>query len=252
MPTLPQQPSNVTELLSASFKLYVEGFTKFIGYSLIIFAFNRLLSFFVADLMPLDPNLDQDQQIATVMQALPVLLGVIIVAALFSCVLYSAMIYRVDNVANGRDDDFMELIVLSTKKIPAVLLSGILYAIAITVGTLLLVVPGVILMISLMFCWYFILLEDMGAYDALMASHRLVWGDWWRTNMVFFVPALVFLLFFFIVGFLVALGGFLGNTNPVLTHILDIGSDLLAAVVSPYFYVLVYLQYRDLKLRKNL
>lgn len=249
MSFLPQQLSSVTEILSASVKLYAESFTKVIGYSLIVFVLNSVLSDFVTDAMPaVDTTLDPEEQMAAAMQMLPSTLGIMFIAILFSCVLYSAMIYRIDNVVNQRADDFVGVLLLAVKKFPAIIVAGILYTIAITIGSLLLVVPGIILMISLAFCGYFILLEDLGGYESLMASHRLVLGDWWRTNIVFFVPTLVIFIVFFMMAF------FGGITDPTAesSSTLNIASELLAAVITPYFYVIGYLQYHDLKLRKKM
>lgn len=47
MSALPQQPRDVGDILSASLKLYAESFTKVLGYSLIVFAFNRFLEGFM-------------------------------------------------------------------------------------------------------------------------------------------------------------------------------------------------------------
>jgi hypothetical protein len=247
---LPQQPSSVNDLLFASFKLYTESFTKVIGYSLIMFVINQLLTIFILDGMPapdstLSPDAQVEQQMADMLQMMPSLLVFMGVVIICSCVFYSAMIYRIDNVANGRADDFVEVLLLAVKKFPAVVLAGILYTIAVMVGTFLLVIPGMILMISLMFFWYFILLENRNAYDSLMASHRLVWGDWWRTNIVFFVPAFIFFIFLLVILFLGAL-----ITDPN-SNTLNTGSELVGAFVTPYFYALIYLQYHDLKLRRN-
>lgn len=249
MSFLPQQPSNVTEILSASVKLYAESFTKVIGYSLIVFVLNSVLSGFITDAMPaVDTTLDAEEQMAAALAMLPASLSIIFIAILISCVFYSAMIYRIDNVVNQRDDDFVGVLMLAVKKFPAIIVAGILYTIAITIGSLLLVIPAIILMISLAFCGYFILLEDLGGYESLMASHRLVWGDWWRTNIVFFVPTLVIFIVFFMMAF------FGGITDPTAesSSTLNIASELLAAVITPYFYVIGYLQYHDLKLRKKI
>jgi hypothetical protein len=249
MPILPQQPSNVTEILSASLKLYAESFTKLIGYSLLVFALNRLLAVFVTDAMPVvDATLDPEEQMTAMLQVLPSMLGIIFIAILFSCVLYSAMIYRIDNMVNKRQDDFIEVLLSAVKKFPTIVVAGILYTIAITIGSILLVIPGIILMISLAFCGYFILLENMGGYESLMASHRLVWGDWWRTNIVFFIPTFILFIIFFTIAFFSGISG----TTAEPSNALDIVSDLLGAVISPYFYVIGYLQYHDLKLRKNM
>lgn len=98
MSFLPQQASSVTEILSASVKLYAERFTKVIGYSFIVFVLNSVLLDFVSNAMPaVDATLDAEEQIAAAMQMLPSTLGIAFIAILFSCVLYSAMIYRIDN-----------------------------------------------------------------------------------------------------------------------------------------------------------
>ena len=137
---------------------------------------------------------------------------------------------------NQRADDFVGVLLLAVKKFPAIIVAGILYTVAITIGTLLLVVHGIIL------------LEDLGGYESLMAIHRLVWSDWWRTNIVFFVPTLVIFIVFFMMAF------FGGITDPTAesSSTLNIASELLAAVITPYFYVIGYLQYYHLKLRKKM
>lgn len=245
MPTLSQQPRSVNDILFASFKLYTDSFVNVIGYSLIVFAINRLLSYFTVDSFSPDSTLSPDEQLASLLQILPSLLGVIFVVTLCSCIFYSAMIYRIDNVAKERADDFVKPLSLAVKKFPTILFAGLLYTLAITIGLVLLVVPAVILMISLSFCGYFILLEDKGGYESLMASHRLVWGDWWRTNWVFFVPSLLFLVFFVSIGFMF-------NLMDASSNLLNVGLELLTAFITPYFYVIGYLQYHDLKLRKNM
>jgi hypothetical protein len=249
MPALPQQPSSVSEILSASFKLYVDSFTKLIGYSLIGFVFNQLIKIFVTNRMPVvDTSPNIDEQITTMVQILPSVLGISFIVILFSCVLYSAVTYRIDNFVNDRDDDFFEVLLKAFKKFPAIILAGILYMLAVMVGSVLLVVPGIILTISLAFSWYFILLEDMGGYESLIASHRLVWGDWWRTNWVLCLPMLLLFIVFFIVAFF---SGIFDATAEASTT-LDTVLDLLAAAITPYFYVIGYVQYHDLKLRKKM
>src|SRR5215208_7196687 len=49
---------------------------------------------------------------------------------------------------------------------------------ALAVGTVLLIVPCLILMVSLALCFNTALFENKGPVDALTESHRLVWGNW--------------------------------------------------------------------------
>jgi hypothetical protein len=246
MSVLSKQPRSVTELFAASFELYTESFTKIVGYILIIVVSNHLLGIFAADSIVADSTLNPDAEMDALWQAMPSLLAIFLVSFLLSCVCYAAALYRLDNVVHGREDDFFDILVLPLKKLPTLILAGFLYMLAVTIGSFLLVIPGIILMVSLVFYGYFILLEDKGAFDALSSSHSLVWDDWWRTVLMFFVPSVIFLMVFFIFGFV---AGLIVAPNP---NAMNIVSELLGAVVVPYFYALVYLQYHDLKLRKNM
>ena len=251
MPILPQKPRDLTEILTASFELFTECFTKIIGYSLCMFVLNSLLRFFLFDKIPipdttLSTEAQMQEQMEALLQVLPSILAMSGVVMLASCVFYSAMLYRIDNVARGRVDDFFGTLLQPINKIPSIFLAGILYAIAVTVGCFLLLIPGIILMMSLTFFRYFILLENFGVIESLTASHRLVWGDWWRTNIVFFVPGFIFFIIVFVMIFLVAL--IAGPSSMIIS----VSSDLLSAIATPYFSVLGYLQYHDLKLRKNM
>lgn len=252
MSVLSQQPRGVFDILTASFQLYLASFTKIIGYALIVALTNRVMSTFVTQIIPVvDPTLSQEaqaeQQAAALLGSLPSLIAVLCFSVLLVCIFYSAMLYRIDNAAHERDDNFIENLLLPVKKLPTLIVAGVLYGIAITIGSFLLVIPGLILMISLAFFWYFILLEDMGAYEALTSSHRLVWGDWWRTNVVFFIPSVI-LMVLGVSGVYTADPASLADPTSIFNTV----SSLLGAVVTPYFYALGYMQYHDLKLRKNM
>jgi hypothetical protein len=119
-----------------------------------------------------------------------------------------------------------------------------------TVGLILLVVPGVILSLSLAFYLYFIVIDSLGGYAALKASHSLVWGNWWRTMTVFMAPFIVMMVILISIGLLV---GFLGAAfiqNPAAASILGIVNNIVSAFITPYFFTLGYVQFNDLKLRK--
>lgn len=285
MSSLPQQPRSISEILTASFELYKESFTRLIGYSVIIFACQTFLNVHTfnaigeaisqiqtttSTTMPQIDNSEamrttkiaQDTQAAmqqAIEEATSGLTGLQIAFALVTMVLYSAMIYRVDNVINKRDDDYAGLLLPSVKKLHLLIIAGIFYGIAVVIGTFLLVIPGLILAVSLPFFGFLILLEDQGIFESLMSSHRLVWGNWWRTNIVFFIPAFALAIVLGIV-FSVMFSGMMpeGSTTPDLANLFGmmskvfIGVGIINTFIAPYFVVLVYLQYHDLKLRNNL
>ena len=181
---------------------------------------------------------------AVMLARMPLLLGFIFIATLLSFVFYIGIIYRIDNIVNQREDSFIETLQFGLKKFPAMLVAAILYTLALMGGILLFVIPGIIVSLSMAFYLYFIVIDSLGGYAALKASHKLVWGNWWRTTTVFMAPGIVMLVVFFTLGALVA---FLGVGNSPLVNI---ASNLASAFITPYFFTLGYVQFHDLKLRK--
>jgi hypothetical protein len=291
MQMLPQQPCSVFELLIASFNLYTKVFTKVIGYSLIIFIISGILIkndlsiiFSIFDIRGLSNVEMRDTESLERVTALMQFgfLGITLVVMLLSCIFYSPIIYRIDNLVNKRKDNFVGALLRALKKCPSIILAvilfyvlaiiivnilatGIIYILAATTGitpfmtvmsmfaTPFLLIPSIILSFSLLFFWYFILLEDMGSYQSLKASHHLVWGQWWRTFLIFFIPLFFISIFIYpTLGFLISLFVRIINNYFLMRHFSDIIFALLTVFVIPYYFVLGYLQYLDLKLRKNI
>lgn len=251
MQLLPSQPSSIAKILDASFKLYTACFTRVIGFGLIISALYIVVTIlsasFVGDL-PV-PN-DADAELAVMLQTLPVMMGYVMAVSVLSFIFYAGIIYRIDNVAQQREDSFGEAFLVGLKKFPSMLLATILYSIAVSIGSLLLLVPGIILMLSLAFYPLLIVVENLGGYASLKASHHLVWGNWWRTLTVYMAPGILALIVY--AGLGLASYPLGGNANdPTSVDAMDIVSNLWSALVMPYFYALAYVLYHDLKLRKT-
>ena len=248
MSLIANQPSSIAKILDASFKLYAASFKKVIGYGLIIGVIYLVLTVAMNQLMPVGTNPEQFDPM--MMESLSLVMGLMFVSSIAALIFYAAMIYRIDNLVCGRDDSFGEGLWIGLKKFPAMFFGMFLYMIAVMVGTLLLVVPGIILWLSLLFYVYFIVVENSSAYGALKASHKLVWGNWWRTLMVFMVPGIMLMVVYMVIGLLVAVLGIEAATSTPL-NLVDIFSNLIIGVIMPYFYALGYVQYRDMKLRKS-
>lgn len=244
------KPANsIITILKTSVELYLKCFSRLITYGLIVSTILMLVSFVTDTIIPPESLVSDNTQMDMMIQALPGLAIVVIIFTLIECVFYCAMIYRIDNLVNQGDDSFTGALCLAIKKFPAIAVAGILYTLAVAVGSILFLVPGIILSISLSFCGYLIVLEDMSGYASLIASHRLVWGDWWRINVVFAIPALVISVPFFLLSL------FSLAHRPISFFsfdVISILSNLLLAAVLPYLFVLGYILYKDLKLRKNL
>ena len=179
--------------------------------------------------------------VAGVLQAeggivLALLAGVIQLAG---TALYTGFVVRlVEDVRDGkRDQTVGDLFSSATPAILALICFGILFGIGVTIGFVLLIVPGLILITFWSVGAPAIVVEGAGPIEAFGRSWRLVRGDAWSV----FAALLVILLI------VVAIGVVLGV---IATPISD-GATVVASVVSnvitaPIFAIAVSTMYFDL------
>ncbi len=246
MSLLPEEPVSIAKILDESFKLFKISFKKTIGFGLLLGSISAVIgimtSLHVEGLI--EPGTSVDGQWAVLM------IGLVAIGFSLSFWFYGALIYRIDDIAQGGDASFSEALGIGLKKFPVMLFAVVLYSIAVLLGIIALIIPGLILSLSLFFYAYFIVLEDKSAYQSLKASHKLVWKDWWRTAGVFTVPGVIALIAVFGLG---AVAGFLEvfDSDNYISYGFEAIFNLLSGIFYQYFYVLGYVQYHDLKLRKT-
>jgi hypothetical protein len=161
-------------------------------------------------------------------------------------------------IANDSDASIGTALQRALLRLPALVLSLVLYFIAVTIGSLLLLVPGIILSVSLLLFVGTSMFDNKGPVDALTASHRLVWGNWWRTTAILAVGFVILLVLYMValtligvVTPVVVMGGATENLALVgLVSGMVIG--LLVSLLMTPFYIAMFLAiYWDLKLRKE-
>ena len=117
-----------------------------------------------------------------------------------------------------------------------VLLSNILGTIALAIWALF----AIFILISFMFAVPLILFDHKGCIEALKASYKLVWGNWWRTFFILAVPMFIMFTAEALVQTLIK--------NLVVTNLLI---AVIGLIVIPYVQSLILVQFNDLKLRHN-
>ena len=167
-----------------------------------------------------------------------------------------AMYIKEHAIAVGEDMSIGGALQASVGRVLPLLFTTILYGIAVAIGTLLLIVPGLILAISLLPAFCVVLFEDKGPLGALSGSHKLVWGDWWRTSVIltvgFIVVAVAYFAVFAVVGVIAPLVGL--GARDVFFYSLVTGfvvGGVVNLLLSPYYIALTLSIYWDLKLRKE-
>lgn len=172
---------------------------------------------------------------------------------LVSLWLAAAIYYRIDAIASGTLEE-TPAVQMALRRLPLLIVLVILMMLAIALGIVLLVIPGIILMISLMPAQMLYLLENKGPVDALASSHRLVWGHWWRTFAILLVGGIiamvVYILMYFVAGIVAAVAGSAEAALAAMLSVL-IGVALAGIFLAPYLVSLLLNIYWDLKLRKE-
>ena len=170
--------------------------------------------------------------------------------AIACAALYAAMMLRMEAFARGETITTAEAVTAALRDLPRIALASIVFMVAVFVGCCLLVVPGLVLVQSLMFYLPAIALDDRGAIESLGYSHRLVWGSWWRTAGIWGFG----LLLSTVVVYVATAVGLVLTILPIdlrALGALEIVIQALATLVVTPFLVALWLElYRDLKLRK--
>lgn len=178
---------------------------------------------------------------------------VAVVASLWSM---GALYLKMNAIGTDAEMSLGEALQASAGKVLLLFLMVILYTIAIVIGSILLIIPGLILMVSLMLCFNVMMLEGKGPVASLTTSHKLVWGDWWRTFAILSVGFIIVLVIYMAVGMVLGVAipliG-LGSSNPLLFALISglLVGLLASLILTPFYLAMLIAVYWDLKLRKE-
>ncbi|MFP3958998.1 MAG: hypothetical protein ACLFUX_02415 [Spirochaetaceae bacterium] len=122
-----------------------------------------------------------------------------------------------------------------TSRLVAILIASVLIGILVSVGMMLLVLPGLIVAFLLMFTLVAVMVDGAGAFDSLVRSFRTVTGNFRATFVVFLV--------------LIALGVLAGLVSIILGLIPVLGVILtmvVSALYTGYVTIFIVRAYREL------
>jgi len=166
-----------------------------------------------------------------------------------------ALIKLIDTEASGTAISGEQAVRFGLGLAPRFTLTWIFYSLALIVGFLLLVVPGVILGISLSMSFYAVVLDDKRAAEGLRHSRMLTRGSWWRLAGIYTIMAFVYMGLYGMLLFLVgAFGAFADWTflaDPVTAAWFNLANGVISAFVIPLTYGIGLAVYYDLKLRRE-
>jgi hypothetical protein len=180
--------------------------------------------------------------IAGVINGILVVTGSIILALVGALIglaagfLYTGYVVKlVQDVRDGRRDNSVgELLSAATPYVGTLILNGILAGIAITIGFVLIIVPGLILLTIWAVIAPSIVVEDQTVFGAFGRSRELVRGNGWS---VFFAIVLAFLIVFVVSMIAGVIGASIGDAGRVvLQTIANVLTAPVAALVSSILF----------------
>jgi hypothetical protein len=252
----PSQPQSIGGVLDTTFQLYKATVVKLIPLSLLLVVASCLQYIYIfvrGGANPADP-------VAMLAAAGSWGYWLSVVAGVFGSTWITAATYlKVAAAGAGGELGIGAALQASLPRVPALFLMMILFMLAVMLGAVLLIVPGIILMVSLFLCYPTALFDSKGPLSALTESHRLVWGNWWRTFVMLTVGLIILIVMYLIVAMIVGLvapllmiGG-VGTDAVVLYALVSmlLIFVLLSLLLTPFYISLGIAIYWDLKLRKD-
>jgi hypothetical protein len=251
----PSQPQSIGGVLDTTFQLYKASLLKLIPLSLLLVLASCLqyIYIFARGANPADP-LVMLNLMTSWGYWLSLLVGVI-----GSTWITAASYLKVAAVGTDGDLGIGAALQAALPRLPTLVVMMILFMLAVMIGTLLLIVPGIILMVSLLLCYPTALFDNKGPVAALTESHRLVWGNWWRTFVMLSVGIIILIVIYLIVATIVGviapflMVGGVGAEDVALYALVSVGLIFvfLSLLLTPFYISLGIAIYWDLKLRKD-
>lgn len=175
-----------------------------------------------------------------------------------------AVVHALASTARGILTGIRDNLSTCTRKLPAMVVAAVCYTVAVGLGTIALILPGIWLAYSLVLFPVPVLMENLGPLKGLEKSYDTVKGHWWRTTTVLTVIGIIiaalYLAAFTVVG---AATGISLLSLHSLFHPEALARDsslfvwaailnaVLNALLSPLGYAMAVAQYEDLSLRHS-
>lgn len=251
---LPDAPRPIGGVLDAGIRFYREQFVSLTRltatwFGLVLLVDLVFIVFFDVRVAMVDPEATSLGELYTTPMIVMTVIGAVINAFVFAAILCHLIAVR-----EGRTPTLGEASRAGLSRLVPVAVTFVLYLLALMVGFVLLVVPGIWLGTALGLCSYAVV-DGCGPIDAMKRSMQLVRGNWWRTTILFSVVLLISIILSLAISLVPGLifGFTAAATGPSLgLEILSLVLNLLAATVYyPFAFAAGFAIYHDLVLRQS-
>jgi len=255
----PSRPRAIGEVLDSAFRIFKATLLKSLPYSVLATLAGQLQNIYaIVTGRTLRPFSNSD----------PGWWVIYVLGAVLGASLINAIIIRQAALASGSRSTGKQALMQGLRKVPAVAVMGILVAIAVGIwfvpmvaiapahrgwGGGLLSIPAVFLLVLFLCSWPALLVGHKGPIASLRYSAHLVWGNWWRTVMVYLVVLTMIIVLSISAALIVGL-----LTNLVAARDLAVTTAVSAvmvvasgAVYMPFVTSMALALYGDLQARKE-
>ena len=250
------RPLSLGEILDRTFSLYRRHFLLFLGIAaiphLLTLALNLVQVFVRQGGKGSTATQPSNGLMAFGLFGIFVWLFVYIVAYLFA---QGGTIYAVSDLYLGHPTT----INASLRKMWGQLLNllgvSLLNGMAIVIGIIFLIIPGIYLACRLITCVPAALLEDLGARESLERSFALTKDSAWRAFVIYFLyVSMIYatlILFAIPFGFVAVMAGKDPHMLRLAAGIMQVGQFCAGVLVTPFFLIATSVFYYDLRVRKE-
>jgi hypothetical protein len=238
------RPATASEVLDAGFLLFRRTLPACLPWSLFAVLLGNLPSVYL---------LATGQSLSLLKPKDIVWWGLMACAALAGLWVWLFLLARQYGVARGGRPGLLDGAWEAMRTVPRAVAVILVAALALSLGTIFLVLPGIYLSVALWPCLTVLVAERRGVAATLDRALQLVRGSWWHTATILGVAGGV-VMALYVVGILVGLlfaqveGGI---DRSAATLVLGVVSGLLAAIFQPLFVALGVAQYLDLSRREG-
>ena len=245
MVALASEPQTIGRVLDSGFKLFVKAFTGVLPLSLAaaaVLAIPNIVHVLMGGSEQVESPVPASTLLVLFLVALPIYMALI-----------AAVVYRLGAVAELHQASGGQALSRGGRCALPLVAAALLYLLAMAGGLILLIIPGIILSLSLSFAFIAIVLDGESALAALKRSHRLVWGNWWRTLAVVSVPVVIVMILYLGLGIAFGASLVMSEGKPASDMLITVNltEAAIGGITAPLIYSIMIVQYHDLKLRKE-
>jgi hypothetical protein len=249
---LPAAPLSIGGVLDSAIRLYRDSIRRSwilaLLYSVALGIFGLVWALTLGDLVV--PAKQDLRQILALMFS-PVMLVTLAIGIVVSFVFYGALMKTLSAWAQGNQAlPLGTAIAIGLRRLPTVILGCIVNGLAVAIGFILLISPGLYIFGKMPLWMAAVFVDDVGAMEGLRRSWRLTRGRWWRGATIITVAGIMIYVFALAFGLLAGAIGALAHLSltgrEVINQLFTVASNM---IVLPMFASILVVMYHDFKLR---